>query len=548
MLRSDRALRRDGRINAPKGFYQLTLRQAAQVLPPELFRKYYDTAQNFFAANAHLSRDINDIVVVVRAWDESEHPRVPAGGPGGGQFGEGGGGGSSGGAEYSGSQLELWPGLFPPATGPKGEAKLDDFEKDHIELDRATKSDPEKAGKFLQVWNDRVQSAPHDFRNQFLGGIKGTMNVRFDDEAETMELEGKLQGESGNNIGSYTRTIDFKENKAVSEFFALSSRETGKDVGKRLLAANVAMYQKLGLDEVEVHANIDVGGYAWAKYGYVPTRSSWNSLTSELIENIGGGGGGEVSSWEEMSDDQQSTIFETWKQDTQSEFYDSELENWHESGRALDDAKVQLADEYDSEVKWANNAVDKWRSEHPTPLTNKQILDAVEVEYRSTSGDGRNDADFTLDDDKLTELGLPEDGRDALVKQLSNSFDGRAQDLESELDPPSYIDDSVSELQTDTWDNMRDRDKFRWASDHDALPEAEGGSSTLEGADSEEIETLRELAEESDPKAIWAIADSDYGKPLLLGTDWNGTLDLHDQETMDRFNAYVGKEKPKATA
>jgi hypothetical protein len=51
-------------------FRQMTMAQAAQELPPALFRKYYARAQEFFAANAHLERDINDIVIVVRAEAE----------------------------------------------------------------------------------------------------------------------------------------------------------------------------------------------------------------------------------------------------------------------------------------------------------------------------------------------------------------------------------------------------------------------------------------------------------------------------------------------
>ena len=49
------------------------------------------------------------------------------------------------------------------------------------------------------------------------------------------------------------------------------------------------------------------------------------------------------------------------------------------------------------------------------------------------------------------------------------------------------------------------------------------------------------LARSSDPKALWAIADSEKGKDLLLGTSWSGVLDLKDKQTMARFHAYVGK-------
>jgi hypothetical protein len=33
---------------------------------------------------------------------------------------------------------------------------------------------------------------------------------------------------------------------------------------------------------------------------------------------------------------------------------------------------------------------------------------------------------------------------------------------------------------------------------------------------------------------------------LLIGTGWKGVLNFSDKETMDHFNAYNGKPKPKA--
>ena len=89
----------------PKMFRKMTMLEASTVLPPALFRKYYDAACEFFDVNAHLERrDFNDFVIVVREWDESKHPRVPGGSPEGGQFGEGGGGGGD--SDSSSSERE----------------------------------------------------------------------------------------------------------------------------------------------------------------------------------------------------------------------------------------------------------------------------------------------------------------------------------------------------------------------------------------------------------------------------------------------------------
>ena len=55
----------------PKAFRQLTFAQAAQELPPLLLRKYYTAVEEFFAVNVHLPRrNLGDLVIVVRDWDE----------------------------------------------------------------------------------------------------------------------------------------------------------------------------------------------------------------------------------------------------------------------------------------------------------------------------------------------------------------------------------------------------------------------------------------------------------------------------------------------
>jgi hypothetical protein len=38
--------------------------------------------------------------------------------------------------------------------------------------------------------------------------------------------------------------------------------------GKDVLRSHMLTYEKLGVDRIETHANIDVGAYAWAKYGF----------------------------------------------------------------------------------------------------------------------------------------------------------------------------------------------------------------------------------------------------------------------------------------
>lgn len=50
--------------------------------------------------------------------------------------------------------------------------------------------------------------------------------------------------------------------------FELDDGIKGKGIGKEVLRRSLEEYDRLGVDEIKLHANIDVGGYAWAKYGF----------------------------------------------------------------------------------------------------------------------------------------------------------------------------------------------------------------------------------------------------------------------------------------
>lgn len=86
------------------------------------------------------------------------------------------------------------------------------------------------------------------------------------------------------DAGSISRTLNFIT-KTVSHDFLIVPKSKRK-AGKEILASQMALYQKLGMEKVEVHADIDVGAYAWAKYGFVPKQESWNALRSNLGTRI----------------------------------------------------------------------------------------------------------------------------------------------------------------------------------------------------------------------------------------------------------------------
>jgi hypothetical protein len=474
------------------------------------------------------------------------------------------------------------------ADKPKKPATKDDFDKAKIRLE-ARGGQAEKV--FIDKWNDKIGQDPEEFKQSFMGGLDGTMVIG--DRNEGFAIGGRIHDEGGKEIGSFDRDIYPDDKRAYSAYFKLNSGATGEDIGKKMLAGNVAEYQRLGVEKVNVSANIDVGGYAWAKYGYVPRGvPEWNSLRQQLQRKLGGASSSssapsrdantvEADDWNMLSSDVQDDVRDRWMRDSFDDFYNSEVDSWRDSGQAKDDAKTRLVDQYGDSVSlpaWSKDALDEVRAKHeeagkPIPYTDAQLREAISLDYKSRRGDGEDDVDVTFDDDKLRDpiggpgedqMTLPgiepedqsqrltQDMRDDIEKALTQAFDKAADEDAGDIDPPDYLRDSVSEYQDEYWSSMDDSEKLQKAigygmadieiePDEDAVEE-QPAQSEME-LPAEKTDPIAEALASNDPKSIWKIADTPAGKRLLLGTSWLGTLDLKDPEAMARFNAYVGKAK-----
>jgi len=468
-----------------------------------------------------------------------------------------------------------------PTGGGAGKkpAKKEDFDKAKITLD----GNKAQQDAFIDKWNEKVGQDPAEFKSNFMGGLDGNMKVGG--SGDLIEINGEVAGGGGKTVGTFTRNINLDTKSATSAYFKLDKSATKSDIGKKMLAGNVETYKRLGIESVGVMANIDVGGYAWAKYGYVPTQSAWNSLRATLERKLTGGDSSsssrnpnsvEADEWDQLSSDVQDDVRDRWMRDTFDEFHSSEVQNYRDSGQAKDDAKREIAyqfGQYDSIPQWAGDAMDAVREERKEngdpeiPYTNKQLYDAIDLEYESNRGDGEDDPDISFDDDKLREpkdtdpnqptlpgieppdlsQRLTSQMRKDITSEMRDAFNKKADDDADEMDAPSYLSDSVSEYQDEYWSSMDDSQKLQVASrfgmaDIEVEPDEEEEKPQAElELPKTDTDPLLAAVQSSDPKSIWKVADSPKGKQLLLGTSWSGKLNLKDPESMARFNAYVGK-------
>lgn len=71
----------------------------------------------------------------------------------------------------------------------------------------------------------------------------------------------------------------------VHDFFAMTKNHQGKGYSKKIFAELYKQYENSGVDYLEVYANIDVGGYTWARYGFKAMKESvYDTPTGMLTE------------------------------------------------------------------------------------------------------------------------------------------------------------------------------------------------------------------------------------------------------------------------
>lgn len=144
----------------------------------------------------------------------------------------------------------------------------------------------------VEHWNAVVGMRPDDFVEQMVGGqgrqLRGRMSlwdeagrvVKFDGSVMELDAAGDLQ-----EVATISRQIRY--NTAEHSYFEVTREVQGKGLAKEVLRGQFEVYKKLGVTRVELDANINIGGYAWAKYGFKPTNvRGWTHLRERLRSEL----------------------------------------------------------------------------------------------------------------------------------------------------------------------------------------------------------------------------------------------------------------------
>lgn len=106
---------------------------------------------------------------------------------------------------------------------------------------------------------------------QYVEGYTVTVRARQSENGDIV-IHHHFASESDHATFDATRvlTIGEKDQKpyVYHALFSLSDQHQGEGLAKDFMRGSVETYLAHGLDRIELGANIDVGGYAWARYGF----------------------------------------------------------------------------------------------------------------------------------------------------------------------------------------------------------------------------------------------------------------------------------------
>lgn len=126
------------------------------------------------------------------------------------------------------------------------------------------------APRVVERWNEFLPGvAPKDFFS-FLGQDYSVDAIGFNPTGKGFDFSLRYKHVASGETGVMIRQFSIAGGKKSVEhaYFTVPKALQGDGLAKRMLAHTVGAYQDAKIDRITVHANIDVGSYAWARYGF----------------------------------------------------------------------------------------------------------------------------------------------------------------------------------------------------------------------------------------------------------------------------------------
>jgi hypothetical protein len=169
-------------------------------------------------------------------------------------------------------------------AGVTGQAPI---EAKHIAeaMPKFVERDKGEQQRVIDYWNENLKGVdPHEFVDGLTSGIKSDGDLKHltaPGNRHSLNFESKLYNDWGTPIGTLSRILRMDDKSVYHD--GLSINTSGRGLGKKLLASQINLYNKLGLNRADLFADAEIGGYAWAKYGWLPTKNWWEGTLRDNL-------------------------------------------------------------------------------------------------------------------------------------------------------------------------------------------------------------------------------------------------------------------------
>lgn len=162
-----------------------------------------------------------------------------------------------------------------PAKTAAARKKVERKDFDKVKLRSPTSGTTQIPEDLPDTWDKIIQRDPKEFLDELTDGVGEASDVRFSLGRNELEVVFDIVDPSGARIAHMERIyeFDFATNEIIgvqNELFNVTAEFQGRGVAKRLLRNQSTALARLGSPPWGTTANITRGGYAWARYGYLP--------------------------------------------------------------------------------------------------------------------------------------------------------------------------------------------------------------------------------------------------------------------------------------
>lgn len=285
----------------------------------------------------------------------------------------------------------------------------------------------------VDYWNEKVGVTPTQIAERFYTllppEIVGTYKWQVSPEPRIGSILFSLStrnSPTGVYISGMNRTISISRGHVSHNSFVVEyggNRAKYAGIGKAAFQVLVDLYDHLGITEISVSAGMTTGGYAWAKYGFVPDESDAERLAQTFMQDVLGVKPYDEYRRQELQNDDATRLqllqeararvaVDAGLIDSVEDYEDLDLQASNSIDRELDEGEVQsawddLVEEFlqstedDEALYWADRAADHDLDDYGEPYVIWNIADHPEgsdfLRGRSWSGT------LDLDDDRQRE-------------------------------------------------------------------------------------------------------------------------------------------------